>query len=590
MPHIPDSNTVAYWSLNEAAGGQDYQSATSENGLVLSQATASLRPVRQGGPASATSGQQCLWFELDDEIHLAGTPTPAMLAAALSDISLELWWYKSDVSGTMHIFAIEGGSTDASEALNNIFELTYETSTQQFDLLWESGVGTNRRAYSNVQVVPANEWHHIAVTCEVVGADRVVIFYYDGVAIGTDSDINATGGSSATVYMGGSTENGLTGGIADVRLSRVTRTPQEILASAQSSSYTHANDANTLELWRFAEAPEAADSSGNGYHLHTEGADPTNVMGSAPALALDNGRARRPNLGTTEPLKLPFRQEILDVVQGDGKSWSFQGWFQVPIGSTADHTFFGVSTSGESADDNIQVALTINDVSTARTGEVLVETGSGSDTTATTASELFTAATAYDPHHLAVVRSDNGDSTSDWLWYIDGVLIDTLSAVANPTGGDDAELFLGTSGPSATPTLPLDDISISNVVRDVAYILAESSRGGAPDGELPVVDNFTPLSGTVIEVTDPITFDVTDTSGLLAEIGVYATFPDGSCECVHFNNVFAPLYSAGSSRVAIDNGFTFTVRRTSGWPLTPVTISVVAVDGAGNVGLGGITG
>lgn len=102
------------------------------------------------------------------------------------------------------------------------------------------------------------------------------------------------------------------------------------------------------------------------------------------------------------------------------------------------------------------------------------------------------------------------------------------------------------------------------------------------DQENPVIQNFSPPPGTVIERTQFIAFDVVDNSGKFAIVFVMARFPDGSCECVWDGSTFAPRYGAGSSRVLIDCGFRYTVRRTGGWLSTPLTIEARAVDAAGN--------
>lgn len=101
----------------------------------------------------------------------------------------------------------------------------------------------------------------------------------------------------------------------------------------------------------------------------------------------------------------------------------------------------------------------------------------------------------------------------------------------------------------------------------------------------PVVSNVSPFGGTAIAATDPLSFDVTDESGLFREIVVIASFPNvGLLEIIHMDAAFGPQYTQYSSRVAITNGYRYTVLRNGGWPASP-TIIVKAIDltGAENV-------
>lgn len=102
-----------------------------------------------------------------------------------------------------------------------------------------------------------------------------------------------------------------------------------------------------------------------------------------------------------------------------------------------------------------------------------------------------------------------------------------------------------------------------------------------PDDIAPVVDNFDPAPGTQIEVDTPLRFSVTDNLGSFTRTIVTAKFPDGSEEIIHDWDSFNDYYAAHSARIAITNGFRYTVRRTMGWPGSP-TIRVFAIDSAGN--------
>lgn len=88
----------------------------------------------------------------------------------------------------------------------------------------------------------------------------------------------------------------------------------------------------------------------------------------------------------------------------------------------------------------------------------------------------------------------------------------------------------------------------------------------------------------------PIIFTVTDADGVgdLELIQISALFLDGRAEVVYRDGVFSTGYVAGSSRIAIAGGFSFSVARAGGWPAgvpagaLAVGIAIDAVDVAGN--------
>lgn len=96
----------------------------------------------------------------------------------------------------------------------------------------------------------------------------------------------------------------------------------------------------------------------------------------------------------------------------------------------------------------------------------------------------------------------------------------------------------------------------------------------------------TPVPPTITYVTPPgqvpqngsIVFDITDVdSGYTAFI--FARMQDASQEVVFDGALFAAYY-ATSSRVAIANGYRYTVRRHGGWP-SDFTIRANAIDTTG---------
>lgn len=103
-----------------------------------------------------------------------------------------------------------------------------------------------------------------------------------------------------------------------------------------------------------------------------------------------------------------------------------------------------------------------------------------------------------------------------------------------------------------------------------------------PDTTPPVIEHFVPPLGATLSAQQSITFDATDDSGRFRRVLVHAVFSDGVVEVVHDGDGFRGYYQGSSSRVMIANGYRYTVLRTGGWPSSPATFNVFAIDASGN--------
>lgn len=105
-----------------------------------------------------------------------------------------------------------------------------------------------------------------------------------------------------------------------------------------------------------------------------------------------------------------------------------------------------------------------------------------------------------------------------------------------------------------------------------------------PDTTPPVIANYSPTPGTQITEDQALSFEVTDDSGAFRRIIIVAYYADtGASEVIHDGDSFYPYFSAESSRVAITDGFRYTVKRVRGWPASP-TIKTFPFDQSGNEG------
>jgi hypothetical protein len=104
----------------------------------------------------------------------------------------------------------------------------------------------------------------------------------------------------------------------------------------------------------------------------------------------------------------------------------------------------------------------------------------------------------------------------------------------------------------------------------------------APPATLPVVGNFSVAPGTQITANTPVGFDVTDNDDPLRRVIVVATMPDGNEEVVHDGSAFTPKYASRSVRMVIGTGYRFSLLPSVGRWSTAPTITVYAIDTAGN--------
>jgi hypothetical protein len=114
--------------------------------------------------------------------------------------------------------------------------------------------------------------------------------------------------------------------------------------------------------------------------------------------------------------------------------------------------------------------------------------------------------------------------------------------------------------------------------------LLESGGPSLGDGVAPVVSNFT-APGDLGDANSPITFDVTDVDPGIGLILVSILFAgDTEPTLVHSGSQFEGLYASLSTKVAITDGFAFSLRRTGGWPGNITNVWVYGVDSGGTVG------
>lgn len=102
-----------------------------------------------------------------------------------------------------------------------------------------------------------------------------------------------------------------------------------------------------------------------------------------------------------------------------------------------------------------------------------------------------------------------------------------------------------------------------------------------PDTTAPTVTLVSP-SDRQLSASEAVVFDVVDNEGDFARIIFAVAFPSlGTTELAHDGGNFIDAYAASSTRIAIANGWRYSLIRSGGWRASP-RARVFATDGSGN--------
>lgn len=120
--------------------------------------------------------------------------------------------------------------------------------------------------------------------------------------------------------------------------------------------------------------------------------------------------------------------------------------------------------------------------------------------------------------------------------------------------------------------------------RPTNHILLIQNPTAVPDETPPTITDITPPASTVLELTQSVSFSVTDAgNGTFARIIIAVAYTNSVEELVYDGSAFVGLYAATSSISAITDGFRFTILRSGGW-LTAPTFRAFPIDSSGNDG------
>lgn len=162
--------------------------------------------------------------------------------------------------------------------------------------------------------------------------------------------------------------------------------------------------------------------------------------------------------------------------------------------------------------------------------------------------------------------------------YTDGTNVFVQPGASNPTGGP--VVLVGPTGDTPDFNTMTRILSPHIPVTDSIYSIPPGGGGGG--GTPPVISNITPTTGTTIERTDFIEFDVTDVDSDIRTVIIMARWStEDPWEVVFDGDSFGPAYDTFSIRTVIAEGFHFKCKRALGWKSSSIDFKAVAVDVTG---------
>ncbi len=138
--------------------------------------------------------------------------------------------------------------TDSDPNNNTVWQITIGANGQPLGF-WEEGAGVNHTLLvASTYRLPFKRWVHLGFRGVTNGANRDLFMYENGVLVGSDSAVKATGGVNRIVQVC-PVANAFIGKMAYMRISNIARAPSTFVAAAANPAANIVNDANTTGLY-----------------------------------------------------------------------------------------------------------------------------------------------------------------------------------------------------------------------------------------------------------------------------------------------------------------------------------------------------
>lgn len=296
------ADPVAHWKFDERAdntcsGGTNDACDSSSSGL---DGAFSATPPQWQPPEQCVFGS-CLFFFSGNDIRGVQVADNAALDVGSGSFTIQAWIKKGDTTSQDYILQkYIADATDGGFGLN-----MQDDGTLRFGID-DDGTSFPEDSALSTQAYDDNEWHFVV---GVKNGTSNIQLYVDGVLVGSDSSIGATGSvdSDDPLYIGvrsdGTTQEWENGFIDDVKMYDYARSLEEILvdynngaASLGATNQRSLSD-GLIGYWKMDESAansctggtnDSCDSSGNGFDLAWQ-ADATfsNTSKFGRALSLD---------------------------------------------------------------------------------------------------------------------------------------------------------------------------------------------------------------------------------------------------------------------------------------------------------------
>ena len=462
-PFTPDANTVLLWNMDDDAYTTSV-AADAKSAYPLSVIAGN--PMYCLGPAVGRFARHMM----TDHYMGRASADAGLLSVFVGDNwTVDLWARLAAVGEIHRILTYAGGATDETSAHNIITQLRIRTDNK-LETLHEYSAGTNvyltQAAGSALSV---STWYHLAWASSKSGGNRVTKFYINGSLQDTQSGTMPDGGGSARLTLCRNSYDG--SGYSNVSLAYVHVSNIERGAAYLAANYAAIDpvqDANTVAMWGFQDAPPVADASDNGHHLTTRSTLTALKRIPPIVVGLDASKWLVESDTGYNMCGVDWRDASFQTL-AKASAWTIDVWLTAtPLDTTQIAPIAIWGASGDGTPANNYLMRVIYDMN-ARTANMFWEYNAAGADVSLTSDPLFAAddPARYQPFLLTITKHTDA-GTIYIRFYCNGVFVSQSSTANAPHDGAATDLRVG----YATGGLKIGPLRWSDIRRTDEEILA----------------------------------------------------------------------------------------------------------------------
>ncbi len=379
------------------------------------------------------------------------------------------------IAATNTILTHSGLSTEGTGE-NVIMSCRVEATTGRLGTFWEYAAAANQAAIATTTTLVIDTWYHLAWVKD--SGAKTVSFYIDGVIQGAAVAYanEATLGANGHWIIG---DTFLTGGTAsamwvrDVTFATTIRDATWLLANAarKDTHGTMITDGSTYFTVPCSEVG-ASDSSGNEYHLNSEGTADTNILIPSEESFLGAADGSSKYLEDATLSTLQYSAATRTMLLAD---WTIEMWI-LPSPSRIDAQ--GLFCVGDPGIDTQAFNYSALEIEADGSITLDVENGAGVNVITTSDPGLVKSGRL---NHIAARKTMTGGTWTAAI-FVNGVMVEQATGLTNYDGGTDTastyiSLGRGNSAVANRYTGYIGDTRISSIARTDAEILESYHRG-----------------------------------------------------------------------------------------------------------------